>query len=75
MILAVAETGWVSSKSPAVCDFEHKLSDFLVARARIAVLTCCNGATALELALLEFGVKPGDKVLVPALLLLRLQIL
>jgi len=58
------DSGFVSSVGAYVDRFESALASF--ASARFAVATS-SGTTALHLALLSAGVKPGDIVLVPAI--------
>jgi len=58
------DTGFVSSAGEYVTLFEQELSKFTGAPHAIAVV---NGSTALHLALVAIGVKPGDEVIVPAL--------
>lgn len=57
-------TTWVSSVGKYIDRFEEAFAK--VAGAKHAV-ACSNGTTALHLALLALGVKPGDEVLVPTL--------
>lgn len=58
------DTGWVSSSGSYVDRFEAMLAE----RTRVArVVATSNGTSALHLALLLAGVKPGDEVLTPAL--------
>ena len=58
------DTGFVSSVGEYVTRFEHELARFTGARQAVAVT---NGTTALHLALVALGVKPGNEVLVPAM--------
>lgn len=46
-------------KSGKVLEFENQLSDFLQAY----VVTCGNGTDALQIALMAFGLEPGDEVI------------
>ncbi|MCH8859319.1 MAG: DegT/DnrJ/EryC1/StrS aminotransferase family protein [Proteobacteria bacterium] len=48
---------------PEVAELEQRLATFVGARHCIA---CANGTDALALALMAWGVKPGDAVFVPA---------
>ena len=48
---------------PEVKDFEVKLSEFTGAKH---ALTCANGTDALTLALMAWGIGPGDAVFVPS---------
>ena len=61
-ILSVLDGGWVS-QGKVTERFEALLSKYLSSRA-IAVN---NGSSALMCALLAHGLRPGDKVIVPAL--------
>lgn len=57
------DTGYVSSVGPFVTRFEQELARYIGASHAIAVV---NGTSALHLALVAVGVKPGDEVVVPA---------
>lgn len=50
-------------QGPEVRELEEALAEFSGARR---VITCANGTDALQLALMAFGVGPGDAVLVPS---------
>ena len=50
------------SQGEVTAEFERKLSDFLEIENVIAV---SNGTSAITLALLAMGIKPGDEVIVP----------
>lgn len=58
------ETGWISSAGKYVDLFERSFAEYCGVKHAIG---CCNGTVALHLALLAFGVKPDDEVLVPTL--------
>jgi perosamine synthetase len=58
------DTGFVSSVGEYVTRFEQELARFTGAGRAVAVT---NGTTALHLALVALGVKPGHEVLVPAM--------
>jgi perosamine synthetase len=58
------ETGWISSLGDYVQRFEDSFAQFCNAEHAV---TCSNGTTALHLALLALGLKPGDEVIVPTL--------
>jgi len=58
------DTGWVSSVGPFVERFEREVADFVGSRFGVAA---ANGTSALHIALLVAGVKPGDEVLISAL--------
>jgi len=57
-------SSWISSKGSCVPQFEARFAAYMGMRNAIAV---CNGTAALHLALLAFGVSPGDEVIVPDL--------
>jgi perosamine synthetase len=63
-VVACLRSGWVSTTSPLVSQFETAMAHFLGVPATLA-LNC--GTSAIHLALLLAGVQPGDKVAVPAL--------
>jgi perosamine synthetase len=58
------DSGYVSSVGAFVGAFEDSLRDYVGAAHAIAAV---NGTTALHLALVAVGVRPGDEVLVPAM--------
>jgi len=58
------ESGYVSSVGSFVSRFEKELAAYVGASHAIAVV---NGTSALHLALVAVGVKPGDEVVVPAM--------
>jgi dTDP-4-amino-4,6-dideoxygalactose transaminase len=62
-VLEVLRSGWVS-QGPRVAEFERKFAKYVGAAHAVAVSSC---TTALHLALLAAGVKPGDEVLCPSL--------
>ncbi|CAN5776714.1 DegT/DnrJ/EryC1/StrS family aminotransferase [soil metagenome] len=65
-IAAVAEvirSRWVT-QGPRVEAFENAMVEFTGASAGVAVSSC---TTALHLALLQAGVRPGDEVIVPSM--------
>jgi perosamine synthetase len=55
------ETGWVV-QGPQVQAFEEKFSAFTGARHSIATTSC---TTAMHIAVVALGLKPGDEVIVP----------
>ncbi len=57
-------SGWISSVGEYVQRFETAFASFCGVDFAV---TCSNGTTALHLALLALGVKPGDEVIVPTL--------
>jgi dTDP-4-amino-4,6-dideoxygalactose transaminase len=61
-VLEPLETGWVV-QGPKVREFERLFEQFQGCRHAIATT---SATTALHLALLSVGVKPGDEVIVPA---------
>lgn len=58
------ETGWVSSVGEYIGRFEESFAQYCGVPHAVA---CCNGTTALHLALLAIGIGPGDEVIVPTL--------
>ncbi|WP_010681182.1 aminotransferase class I/II-fold pyridoxal phosphate-dependent enzyme [Acetivibrio cellulolyticus] len=58
------DTNWVSSVGSYVNLFEEKFSDFIKCRHSIVTV---NGTSAIHLALMSLGIKPGDEVIVPSL--------
>src|SRR3984893_2978975 len=62
-VLEVLRSGWVT-QGPRVAAFERKFAEYVGAAHAVAVSSC---TTALHLALLAAGVKPGDEVLCPSL--------
>ncbi|MBU1937952.1 DegT/DnrJ/EryC1/StrS aminotransferase family protein [bacterium] len=63
-LLKAFRSGWISSKGDYLVQFESSFAKWV--RTRHALATC-SGTTALHLALLSLGTKPGDEVIVPAL--------
>ena len=64
-VLDCIESGWVSSVGAYVDRFEADLARVAGVRKAVAVV---NGTAALHLSLLLVGVRPGDEVLMPALM-------
>jgi dTDP-4-amino-4,6-dideoxygalactose transaminase len=62
-LLAALRSGWVS-QGPRVAEFETSFARYVGASCAVAVSSC---TTALHLALLAAGVKPGDEVVCPSL--------
>src|SRR6266700_688782 len=62
-VLQVLRSGWVS-QGPRVAEFEREFAGYVGAPYAVAVSSCTS---ALHLALLVLGVKPGDDVLCPSL--------
>lgn len=63
-VIDCVQTSWVSSLGKYVTGFEEAFAEFC---GTDHAVTCSNGTTALHLALLALGVKPGDEVIVPTL--------
>ena len=61
-VTAAIESGWVA-QGPRVAEFEAKFAGAVEAEHAIAVSSC---TTALHLALIVAGVRPGDDVVVPS---------
>jgi perosamine synthetase len=62
-VVDVLRSGWVS-QGPRVAEFERCFAAYVGAREAVAVSSC---TTALHLALVTAGVRPGDDVLCPSL--------
>jgi dTDP-4-amino-4,6-dideoxygalactose transaminase len=62
-VIEVLRSGWVS-QGPRVAEFERRFAEYVGAHEAVAVSSC---TTALHLALLAAGVRPGDEVLCPSL--------
>ncbi|MGH9537618.1 MAG: DegT/DnrJ/EryC1/StrS family aminotransferase [Terriglobales bacterium] len=62
-VIEVLRSGWVS-QGPRVAEFERQFAEFVGAAHAVAVSSC---TTALHLALVAVGVKPGDEVICPSL--------
>jgi perosamine synthetase len=61
-VLDCLDTNWISSNGKYITAFEKSFADFCGAKHAIATN---NGTTALHLALVVLGLKPGDEVIVP----------
>jgi perosamine synthetase len=62
-VVAALRSGWVS-QGPKVAEFERRFAEYVGARNAVAVSSC---TTALHLALIAAGVRPGDEVICPSL--------
>jgi perosamine synthetase len=62
-LINVLRSGWVS-QGPRVAEFERQFAAYVGAAHAVAVSSC---TTALHLALVAAGVKPGDEVICPSL--------
>ncbi len=56
------DAGWVSTGGAYITKLEQKMANFLKVKN---VAACQSGTSALHLAMVELGIKPGDVVLVP----------
>src|SRR5688572_27190731 len=56
-------SGWVSSRGPFLERFEKAFAEAVGTRHCVAL---SNGTVALHLALLAYGIQPGDEVIVPS---------
>ncbi|MEO1619997.1 MAG: DegT/DnrJ/EryC1/StrS aminotransferase family protein, partial [Cyanobacteria bacterium J06632_3] len=56
------QSGWVSSRGQYIDRFEESFADYCGTQY---ALTTSSGTTALHLALLGYGIQPGDEVIVP----------
>jgi perosamine synthetase len=63
-VMDCLDSTWISSQGKYIERFESAFADFCGVKHAAA---CCNGTTALHLALLALGVKRGDEVIVPTL--------
>ena len=63
-VLECLSTSWISSNGRFIVEFEKAFADFCGVEHAIATN---NGTTALHLALVSLGLKPGDEVIVPTL--------
>ena len=63
-VMDCLESTWISSNGKYIDLFESKFAEFCGTKYG---LSCCNGTTALHLALLALDVGPGDEVILPAL--------
>src|SRR5262245_40600857 len=63
-VIDCLDSGWISSNGAYIERFESAFADFCNVKHAVS---CCNGTTALHVALLALGVQPGDEVLVPTL--------
>src|SRR5215813_5124150 len=57
------QSNWISSAGRFVRDFEDMFARAVGCRYGVA---CSNGTTSLHLALVTFGLEPGDEVILPA---------
>src|ERR1700758_2055794 len=62
-VVEVLRSGWVS-QGPRVAEFERQFAQYVGAPEAVAVSSC---TTALHLALVAGGIRPGDEVLCPSL--------
>lgn len=63
-VLDCLDSNWISSTGEYVDRFEAAFAEFCGTKFAVA---CCNGTTALHLALLALEVGPDDEVIVPTL--------
>jgi perosamine synthetase len=57
------QSNWISSAGRFVREFEESFAHLVGCQYGVA---CSNGTTSLHLALVTFGVEPGDEVILPA---------
>ena len=62
-VRSVINSGWVT-QGPKVAEFEESFAEVTSSHGAVAVSSC---TTALHLALLAAGVRPGDEVIVPSM--------
>jgi perosamine synthetase len=58
------DSTWISSTGKYVDQFQSQFAAYCGSEHAVA---CCNGTVAVHLALLAFGLQPGDEVIVPSL--------
>ena len=61
-VMDCLDSTWISSNGPYIRKFEEEFAHFCGTAHAVA---CCNGTTALHLALLAHGVGPGDEIIMP----------
>jgi perosamine synthetase len=61
-VVKAIESGWISSRGPAVLEFEQGFRSRVQRRYALAV---SSGTAAIHLALESLSLKPGDEVIVP----------
>jgi perosamine synthetase len=62
-VVEALRSGWVS-QGPRVAEFERRFAQYVGAAEAVAVSSC---TTALHLALVAAGIRPGEEVLCPSL--------
>ena len=63
-VLDAVKSGWVSSLGKYIDIFEKNFADYCGTKYAV---TTSNGTSALHLALVSFGIGPGDEVIIPDL--------
>lgn len=63
-VLDALDSGWISSRGKFIHKFENYFKKFIKCKY---ALTVSSGTSALQLALMTIGIKPGDEVIVPGL--------
>jgi perosamine synthetase len=63
-VLECLTTSWISSNGRFIVEFENAFAAFTGVKHAVATN---NGTSALHLALVALGLKPGDEVIVPSL--------
>jgi len=63
-LLSAFKSGWISSKGDFINKFETSFAKYCGTKY---ASSCNNGTSALHLALLAFGIKEGDEVILPTL--------
>jgi len=63
-VLDAVQSGWVSSLGKYIDIFEKNFATYCGTKYAV---TTSNGTTALHLALVSFGIGPGDEVIIPDL--------
>ncbi|MBI1912006.1 MAG: DegT/DnrJ/EryC1/StrS family aminotransferase [Deltaproteobacteria bacterium] len=63
-VLECMDSTWISSNGKYIELFEKKFAEYIGVKHAIS---CCNGTTALHVALLALGIGPGDEIIIPTL--------
>jgi dTDP-4-amino-4,6-dideoxygalactose transaminase len=63
-VVAALKSGWIAPVGPALSAFEEQMAAYLGVSHAVGL---SSGTAAIHLGLKYLGVKPGDRVLVPAL--------
>lgn len=61
-VMDCLDSNWISSNGSYIQKFEEQFAQYCGVKHAIS---CSNGTTALHLALLAYGIKEGDEVIIP----------